>query len=234
MVHREAHGPFRSRAALRKVAGLGPKAYELAAGFPAHSATGDRPPRRLGRAPGGLSGGAPHLAATNQPIQALIGNTGALRSLDPKRFTRRHPSACPPSPTSFRNWKSPAATRARPSARRPSRRAWRRSPTSRPACSRRGRHQRRGLRAFVDIGVHQDGLVHISMLADRFVKDSARRGKPGERGAGAGGGGGCGAQADRVEHEVGGGWRARDPIRSPKRCVASPETSSCRAKQRAG
>ena len=35
--------------------------------------------------------------------------------------------------------------------------------------------------AFVDVGVHQDGLVHVSQLADRFVKDPAEVGKVGQR-----------------------------------------------------
>jgi uncharacterized protein len=35
--------------------------------------------------------------------------------------------------------------------------------------------------AFVDIGVHQDGLVHVSQLADRFVKDAAEVVKVGQR-----------------------------------------------------
>ena len=57
--------------------------------------------------------------------------------------------------------------------------------------------------AFVDVGVHQDGLVHISMLADRFVKDPHEVVQVGAAGQGEGAGGGCAAQADRAEHASG-------------------------------
>jgi transcriptional accessory protein Tex/SPT6 len=36
------------------------------------------------------------------------------------------------------------------------------------------------LRAFVDIGVHQDGLVHVSQLSDSFIKDASEVMKPGQ------------------------------------------------------
>jgi uncharacterized protein len=69
--------------------------------------------------------------------------------------------------------RSRAATRAPSSAPRPSARASRSWRSSTPGDDPRGRgHQRHGnFGAFVDIGVHQDGLVHISVLSNRFVKD---------------------------------------------------------------
>ena len=57
--------------------------------------------------------------------------------------------------------------------------------------------------AFVDVGVHQDGLVHISELADRFVKDPREVVKAGRCRQGARERGRRGPQAHRADHEVG-------------------------------
>ncbi|MBY0257532.1 Tex family protein, partial [Methylobacterium sp.] len=166
--HRDAHGPFRSRAALKKVPGLGPKAYELAAGF-LRIRGGSDPLDASGVHPESYPVVRRILAATGQPIQALIGNTGALRSLDPKRFT---------DPT----FGLPTVTDILSELEKPGRDP---RPAFRTATFQEGVEKitdlKPGMRlegvvtnvaafgAFVDIGVHQDGLVHISMLADRFV-----------------------------------------------------------------
>jgi len=57
--------------------------------------------------------------------------------------------------------------------------------------------------AFIDIGVHQDGLVHISQLANKYVRDPKEVVKVGPEGQGQGAGGGTGAQAHRPFHERG-------------------------------
>ena len=57
VAHRDANGPFRTRKALKDVPRLGPKAFEQCRRLPAHPGR-RRPPRRVGRAPGGLPGGA--------------------------------------------------------------------------------------------------------------------------------------------------------------------------------
>ena len=62
--------------------------------------------------------------------------------------------------------------------------------------------------AFVDIGVHQDGLVHISQLADRFVRDPAEVVKVRQRVKVTRAGRGPAAQADRAVDEES-GWAAR-------------------------
>jgi uncharacterized protein len=177
--HRDAHGPFRSRAALKKVTGLGPKAYELAAGF-LRIRGGSDPLDASGVHPEAYPVVRRILAATGQPIQALIGNTGALRSLDPKRFT---------DPT----FGLPTVTDILSELEKPGRDP---RPAFRTATFQEGVEKitdlKPGMRlegvvtnvaafgAFVDIGVHQDGLVHISMLADRFVKDPREVVKPGD------------------------------------------------------
>jgi uncharacterized protein len=130
VAHRDANGPFTSRAELKKVARLGPKAYEQCAGFLRI---------RGGKDPLDASSVHPEaypvvrrmVKTTGQEVASLIGNTGVLRSLRP--WTT--PSVCRPSPTSSRSWRSRAATRVPPSGRPPSRRAWRRSPTWPPGWS---------------------------------------------------------------------------------------------------
>ena len=67
--------------------------------------------------------------------------------------------------------------------------------------------------AFVDIGVHQDGLVHISQLADRFVKDPQRGGERGRPRHGARPRGQARQEADRADDEE--RARGRAPGRAP-------------------
>ncbi len=56
---------------------------------------------------------------------------------------------------------------------------------------------------FVDIGVHQDGLVHISQVADKFIKHPLGGGVRGRRGQSGGAGGGREEKAHRPQHEAG-------------------------------
>ena len=56
--------------------------------------------------------------------------------------------------------------------------------------------------AFVDVGAHQDGLVHVSQLANKFVKDPKDVVKAGQIVKGESGRGRCGTQAHRVDHEA--------------------------------
>ncbi|MCJ2034179.1 Tex family protein [Methylobacterium sp. J-068] len=179
VVHRDAHGPFRSRASLKKVAGLGPKAYELAAGF-LRIRDGADPLDASGVHPEAYPVVRRILTATGQPLPALIGNTGALRALDPRKFTDD-------------TFGLPTVTDILAELEKPGRDP---RPAFRTATFQEGVEKitdlKPGMRlegvvtnvaafgAFVDIGVHQDGLVHISMLADRFVKDPRDVVKPGD------------------------------------------------------
>ena len=179
IVHRDAHGPFRSRVALKKVAGLGPKAYELAAGF-LRIRDGADPLDASGVHPEAYPVVRRILAATGQPIQAVIGNAGTLRGLDPKKFTDA-------------TFGLPTVTDILSELEKPGRDP---RPAFRTATFQDGVEKitdlKPGMRlegvvtnvaafgAFVDIGVHQDGLVHISVLADRFVKDPRDVVKPGD------------------------------------------------------
>lgn len=179
VVERDAKGPFRTRASLKKVAGLGPKAYELAAGF-LRIRSGDDPLDASGVHPEAYPVVRRILAATGQPIGALIGNTAALRALDPTRFTDE-------------TFGLPTVTDIIAELEKPGRDP---RPAFRTATFQEGVEKisdlTPGMRlegvvtnvaafgAFVDLGVHQDGLVHISMLADRFVKDPREVVKPGD------------------------------------------------------
>ena len=176
---RDANGPFRTRASLKKVAGLGPKAYELAAGFLRIRGGGD-PLDASGVHPEAYPVVRRILEAAGQPIGATIGNAALLRGLDPKRFTDDV-------------FGLPTVTDIIAELEKPGRDP---RPAFRTATFQEGVEKltdlKPGMRlegvvtnvaafgAFVDIGVHQDGLVHISMLADRFVKDPREVVKPGD------------------------------------------------------
>ncbi|WP_019906229.1 Tex family protein [Methylobacterium sp. 77] len=176
---RDEKGPFRTRASLKKVAGLGPKAYELAAGF-LRIRGGDDPLDASGVHPEAYPVVRRILAAAGQPITAVLGNGPVLKGLDPKRFTDE-------------TFGLPTVTDIFSELEKPGRDP---RPAFKTATFQDGVEKisdlKPGMRlegvvtnvaafgAFVDIGVHQDGLVHISVLADRFVKDPREVVKPGD------------------------------------------------------
>ncbi|GJE16715.1 Tex family protein [Methylobacterium marchantiae] len=176
---RDEKGPFRTRTSLKKVAGLGPKAYELSAGF-LRIRGGDDPLDASGVHPEAYPVVRRILAAAGQPIHAVIGNGPVLRRLDPKRFTDE-------------TFGLPTVTDILAELEKPGRDP---RPAFKTATFQDGVEKisdlKPGMRlegvvtnvaafgAFVDIGVHQDGLVHISVLADRFVKDPREVVKPGD------------------------------------------------------
>ncbi len=167
---RDAEGAFRNRKQLKKVPRLGPKAFEQAAGF-LRIMGGDDP----------LDASAVHPEAypvverivefTGKPVNELIGDRELLRSLDPARFTDE-------------TFGLPTVRDILGELEKPGRDP---RPEFVTASFREGVETLADLEpgmvlegvvtnvthfgAFVDIGVHQDGLVHISCLADRFVKD---------------------------------------------------------------
>ncbi|GJD76971.1 RNA-binding protein [Methylobacterium gregans] len=179
VVHRDANGPFAKRANLRKVPGLGPKAYELAAGF-LRIRGGADPLDASGVHPEAYPVVKKILAATGKPIEALIGDGATLRGLALSAFVDQ-------------SFGLPTVTDIIAELEKPGRDP---RPSFRTAAFAEGVEKigdlRPGMRlegvvtnvaafgAFVDIGVHQDGLVHISMLADRFVKDPREVVKPGD------------------------------------------------------
>jgi uncharacterized protein len=168
--HRDANGAFPSRKALMKVPGLGPKAFEQCAGF-LRIRDGAEPLDASAVHPEAYGLARRIVQACGRDIRAIMGSAGVLKGLRPEDFVDE--SFGPPTVRDI------LAELERP-GRDP-------RPEFRTASFAEGVESIADLRsgmslegtvtnvaafgAFVDIGVHQDGLVHISQLADRFVKD---------------------------------------------------------------
>jgi uncharacterized protein len=182
--HRDEHGPFRKRSALKEVARLGPKAFEQCAGF-LRIPGGDDPldasavhpeaypvVRRILTAVGSTSG--------RGDMRALIGDTVTLRALRPEEFVDA-------------TFGLPTVTDILAELEKPGRDP---RPAFKTATFAEGVEKIGDLApgmvlegvvtnvaafgAFVDVGVHQDGLVHVSAMARRFVKDPREVVKPGD------------------------------------------------------
>ena len=167
---REQNGAFRNRAQLKQVPRLGDKTFQQCAGF-LRINDGDEP----------LDASAVHPEAyplvrriaerTGKDVRGLIGDSATLRQLEPKTFADDR-------------FGEPTVRDILAELEKPGRDP---RPEFRAAEFKEGVETLQDLQpgmvlegsvtnvtnfgAFVDIGVHQDGLVHISMLADRFVKD---------------------------------------------------------------
>ncbi|MBA4095842.1 MAG: RNA-binding transcriptional accessory protein [Rhodospirillum sp.] len=179
VVHRDQNGPFRSRQALLKVARLGPKAFEQCAGF-LRIREGDDPLDSSSVHPESYPVVRRILAHLKSEIRAVIGDAGVLRSLKPEQFADAQFGA-------------PTVTDILKELEKPGRDP---RPEFKMASFKDGVEEMKDLSpgmllegvvtnvanfgAFVDVGVHQDGLVHVSALADRFVKDPREVVKPGD------------------------------------------------------
>lgn len=170
VAHRDMHGAFKNRRQLLDVARLGPKAFEQAAGF-LRIADGDNPLDRSSVHPEAYPVVEKILAKIGKPITALLGESSLLKTLKPADFTDE-------------KFGVPTVTDIIRELEKPGRDP---RPEFKTASFRDGVEEISDLKpdmvlegvvtnvtnfgAFVDVGVHQDGLVHISMLASRFVKD---------------------------------------------------------------
>ncbi len=168
--YRNTHGPFRSRAALLNVPRLGAKTYEQAAGF-LRISEGDNPLDSSGVHPEAYPVVERILAKVGKTVRELMRDAQTIRALDPALFTDER-------------FGLPTVRDILTELEKPGRDP---RPEFRTANFREGVETLKDLSpgmllegvvtnvtnfgAFVDIGVHQDGLVHISALADRFVKD---------------------------------------------------------------
>jgi len=167
---RDENGRFSNREQLLKVSRLGPKAFEQCAGF-----------LRINHGDNPLDASTVHpetypvveriLAATQQALQDLMGNSNAIRNLKASDFTDE-------------KFGVPTVTDILKELEKPGRDP---RPEFKTATFAEGVETLNDLQvgmilegsvtnvtnfgAFVDIGVHQDGLVHISSLADKFVQD---------------------------------------------------------------
>lgn len=168
--YRDENGRFESRAELKKVSRLGPKAFEQCAGF-MRIAEGKNPLDASGVHPEAYPVVEKILQATAQSIQDLMGNAGVVHQLDAKQFIDEQ-FGLPTVQDIFKELEKPG-----------------RDPRGefKTAVFAEGVEEITDLKsgmilegtvtnvtnfgAFVDIGVHQDGLVHISSLSDKFVED---------------------------------------------------------------
>ncbi len=177
--HRDANGPFRSRKALKDVSGLGAKTFELAAGF-LRIRDGDDPLDTSGVHPESYPVVRRILETTKSDIKVLIGNGSVLKTLKPQAFTDER-------------FGLPTVTDILAELEKPGRDP---RPEFKTASFQEGVETIGDLKigmvlegvvtnvaafgAFVDIGVHQDGLVHISAMSSTFVKDPRAIAKPGD------------------------------------------------------
>ncbi|WP_457149253.1 Tex family protein [Mycobacterium sp. URHB0021] len=170
VAHRESAGPFRNRKALLKVPRLGPKAFEQCAGF-LRINHGDDPLDASGVHPESYPVVRRILDRSGVTLAEIIGDERALRSLRPVDFADDR-------------FGIPTVTDILAELEKPGRDP---RPAFTTATFADGVEKIGDLKvgmvlegvvtnvaafgAFVDVGVHQDGLVHVSAMADRYVSD---------------------------------------------------------------
>ena len=168
--YRDAHGMFASRSALRQVPRLGEKTFEQAAGF-LRIMNGDNPLDASAVHPESYPLVEKILADLKKDVKAVIGQTSLLKSLSPGKYADE-------------KFGVPTVTDILKELEKPGRDP---RPEFTTASFKDGVEEIRDVKpgmllegvvtnvaafgAFVDIGVHQDGLVHISALSNSFVKD---------------------------------------------------------------
>jgi uncharacterized protein len=170
VAHRDQSGPFATRKELLKVSRLGPKTFEQAAGF--LRITGGKEPLDASSVhPEAYDLARKIVAACGRDIRALMGDGAALKLLNPASFVDD-------------KFGLPTVRDILSELEKPGRDP---RPSFKTATFTEGVNEITDLRpgmvlegtvtnvaafgAFVDIGVHQDGLVHVSQLSDSFVKD---------------------------------------------------------------
>ena len=179
VAHRDEHGPFKTRSGLKEVARLGPKAFEQCAGF-LRIPDGDDPLDSSSVHPEAYPVVRRILSATGTDIRALIGNSRTLTALKPQEFVDD-------------TFGLPTVTDILAELDKPGRDP---RPAFKTAEFAEGVDKisdlKPGMRlegvvtnvaafgAFIDVGVHQDGLAHVSALSKNFVKDPRDVVKPGD------------------------------------------------------
>jgi uncharacterized protein len=179
VAHRDGNGAFATREQLKGVPRLGPKAFEQCAGFLRIQGGGD-PLDASGVHPEAYPVVRRILQKTNADIASLIGNAKTLRGLNPTEFTDDA-------------FGLPTVTDILKELEKPGRDP---RPEFQTATFAEGVHTLGDLEpgmvlegvvtnvaafgAFVDIGVHQDGLVHVSAMSNTFVADPRDVAKSGD------------------------------------------------------
>ncbi|GAA2645748.1 Tex family protein [Streptomyces lunalinharesii] len=177
--HRDGNGPFRSRKGLKDVPRLGPKAYEQCAGF-LRIRSGDDPLDASSVHPEAYPVVRRIVQAAQSEVGSLIGNTAVLRALRPADFVDD-------------SFGLPTVSDILLELEKPGRDP---RPEFKTATFKDGVEKIGDLApgmllegvvtnvaafgAFVDVGVHQDGLVHVSAMSKTFVKDPRDVVKPGD------------------------------------------------------
>jgi uncharacterized protein len=179
--HRDTNGPFRSRQSLLKIAGLGPKTFELAAGF-LRIREGENPLDRTGVHPERYAVVQKMAEGLRVPVSNLVGNPDLVGKLDFSRFADAEHNLGKFTLEDIRNELLRPGRDPRPEFKTPE---WRADVTSvkdlQPGMVLEGRVSNvANFGAFVDIGVHRDGLVHVSELTHRWVADPREAVKVGE------------------------------------------------------
>ncbi|MGW8377417.1 Tex family protein [Streptomyces sp. ODS28] len=179
VAHRDANGPFKSRKELKDVSRLGPKAFEQCAGF-LRIRGGDDPLDASSVHPEAYPVVRTMVKSAETDVPSLIGNTGVLRSLKPDDFVDDA-------------FGLPTVTDILKELEKPGRDP---RPAFKTASFKEGVEKLGDLSAgmvlegvvtnvaafgaFVDVGVHQDGLVHVSAMSKQYVSDPRDVAKPGD------------------------------------------------------
>jgi protein Tex len=170
--HRERQGPYRSRQALLGLPGFGPKTFELAAGF-LRVRGGDHPLDATGVHPERYAVVQRMAGELGVPVAELVGNPALVSRLDFARFADAAQGLGSFTLGDIRAELERPGRDPRPDFRTPK---WRADVTSvkdlAPGMVLEGRVSNvTNFGAFVDIGVHRDGLVHVSELSHRWIGD---------------------------------------------------------------
>ncbi len=170
VAHRDSNGAFASRRELLKVARLGPKAYEQCAGF-LRIRDGKEPLDASAVHPESYKVARKIVAACGRDIRQIMGAEAALSALSARDFVDGS-TGLPTVQDIFAELEKPGRD-PRPSFVTASFTDGVETMADlKPGMVLEGTVTNvAAFGAFVDIGVHQDGLVHVSQLADRFVKD---------------------------------------------------------------
>jgi uncharacterized protein len=170
VAHRDANGAFARRKDLLKVAGLGPKAYEQCAGF-LRIPEGTEPLDASSVHPEAYGVARKIVQACGRDVRAIMGDKNALAGLRAEQFVDDN-FGLPTVRDILLELEKPGRD-PRPAFKTATFAEGIDSITDlKPGMSLEGTVTNvAAFGAFVDIGVHQDGLVHVSQLADRFVKD---------------------------------------------------------------
>jgi uncharacterized protein len=177
--HRDAHGPFPNRMALLKVPRLGEKAFEQCAGF-LRIPNGDNPLDASAVHPEAYPVVERIIAQCGREVKSIIGDSSFLRSLKAEQFTDER-FGVPTVRDILKELEKPGRD-PRPEFVAPSfAEGVEELKDLRPGMILEGRVTNvAAFGAFVDIGVHQDGLVHISAMSKNFIKDPREVVKPGD------------------------------------------------------